>query len=369
MKKVEIISMQQVDNYGSVLQAYSLKKMIESLGFKVFFTDIEKGENEKLNLQCAGRDMVRNAACMNYKQRSYRNFMARIRSKFVRMQMQKIFSAFRNAAELNSSVLDIQYDDCVIGSDEVFNCLQKVEWGFSPQLFGDVKNANNVITYAASCGFTKTEMLSEELKSVISEALGKFSAISVRDANTAQFIQSLSSKECVYNLDPVAVGDFTMELAQTNLNSKLPSRYCIVYAYSNRINSLEEIQAIKSYCQKRDLKIIAPFGEQEWIALNKPLTPFELLRAFQEAECIITDTFHGTLFGAKFGKRLAILIRESNQNKLGDLTKRLHIENHVVKDVSELEVVLDIDLDKEKIQELLEKEKKKSLDFLQQQLK
>ena len=51
MKKVEIISMQQVDNYGSVLQAYSLKKMIESLGFEVFFADIEKGKNEKLNLE------------------------------------------------------------------------------------------------------------------------------------------------------------------------------------------------------------------------------------------------------------------------------------------------------------------------------
>ena len=52
MKKVEIISMQQVDNYGSVLQAYSLKKMIEGLGFEVSFADIEKGENEELNLQC-----------------------------------------------------------------------------------------------------------------------------------------------------------------------------------------------------------------------------------------------------------------------------------------------------------------------------
>lgn len=59
MKKVEIISMQQVDNYGSVLQAYSLKKMIESLGFEVFFADIEKGKNEKLNLQCAERDVAR----------------------------------------------------------------------------------------------------------------------------------------------------------------------------------------------------------------------------------------------------------------------------------------------------------------------
>ena len=33
--KVYILSMQQVNNYGSVLQAYSLKKMIEGLGSEV----------------------------------------------------------------------------------------------------------------------------------------------------------------------------------------------------------------------------------------------------------------------------------------------------------------------------------------------
>ena len=102
--------------------------------------------------------------------------------------MKKIFSEFRNSTGLNTSDADTQYDDCVIGSDEVFNCLQKVEWGFSQQLFGNVQNADNVITYAASCGFTRVEMLSEELKKAISEALGKLSAISVRDTNTAHFI-------------------------------------------------------------------------------------------------------------------------------------------------------------------------------------
>ena len=265
MKKVEIISMQQVDNYGSVLQAYSLKKMIESLGFEVFFADIEKGKNEKLNLQCAERDVARNAARKNQKQHSCKKLVARIRGKVVQTRMKKIFSEFRNSTELNTSDADTQYDDCVIGSDEVFNCLQKVEWGFSQQLFGNVQNADNVITYAASCGFTRVEMLSEELKKAISEALGKLSAISVRDTNTAHFIQNLSSKEFVYNLDPVAVGDFTAEIAQAKLEYKLPARYCIIYAYSNRISSPEEIRAIRDYCDKRNLKMIAPFGEQEWI--------------------------------------------------------------------------------------------------------
>ena len=47
-----ILSMQQIDNYGSVLQAYSLKKIIEGLGHQVEFIDIQKGSDEKLNLEC-----------------------------------------------------------------------------------------------------------------------------------------------------------------------------------------------------------------------------------------------------------------------------------------------------------------------------
>ena len=39
MKTVGIMSMQRIRNYGSFLQAYSLKKIIESLGYKVEFID------------------------------------------------------------------------------------------------------------------------------------------------------------------------------------------------------------------------------------------------------------------------------------------------------------------------------------------
>ena len=36
---VGILSMQRIVNYGSFMQAYSLKKMVESLGHKVVFVD------------------------------------------------------------------------------------------------------------------------------------------------------------------------------------------------------------------------------------------------------------------------------------------------------------------------------------------
>lgn len=168
------------------------------------------------------------------------------------------------------------------------------------------KSAEKVITYAASCGSTKAENLSDELRETVKNAMLNLSAVSVRDENTAKFVQNVTGKDFVYNLDPVAVGDFDEEIRDVMVTPKLPERYCIVYSYSERFSEPNEIKAISEYCRAKGLKIVAPFGRQKWIPTYETLTPFELLKAFQNAECIVTDTFHGTLFGAKFGKKMAV---------------------------------------------------------------
>ena len=44
MKKAGILSMQRIYNYGSFLQAYGLKKMLEELGCDVEFVDYHPGK-------------------------------------------------------------------------------------------------------------------------------------------------------------------------------------------------------------------------------------------------------------------------------------------------------------------------------------
>ena len=44
--KICILSMQRVLNYGSLLQAYSLKKILTEMGHTVDFIDIEPNEKE-----------------------------------------------------------------------------------------------------------------------------------------------------------------------------------------------------------------------------------------------------------------------------------------------------------------------------------
>lgn len=360
-----ILSMQRVNNYGSLLQSYSLKKTIESLGHKVYFIDIKKGHNENLNIIC-------NQSYSNLSQGD-KNWIAtqilRIKNKFSSLDMKKKFEEFRiNDLQIESNHCDKGYDICVIGSDEVFNCLQKSKWGFDPQLFGEVKAAKKSITYAASCGSTKAEMLPEELKAAISKAMTNLSAISVRDENTALFVQALTGREVVYHLDPVAIGDFSNEIQNVHLENKLPAHYCLIYSYQGRMNDENTKEKILAYCKKNKLTPVAPFGKQNWIKPQKVLSPFELLKAFVNADSIITDTFHGTLFGAKFGKRMAIIIRDSNKNKLNDLTMRLGLENHVLTDINNLSNVLNKELNRTSIDEILVSERKRTLNYLRSSL-
>lgn len=186
--KVYILSMQQVNNYGSVLQAYSLKKMIESLGNEVRFLAIEKGTDDALSIQCEKKDIDKKNDSWLETQWN------RVKGKVLGRNLRRVFFEFRNSTGLNSVNGDEHFDTCVIGSDEVFNCLQKSKWGFSSQLFGKVEAAERVITYAASCGSTKVDDLSDELREAIKSAMSNLSVVSVRDKNTADFVEKISEK-------------------------------------------------------------------------------------------------------------------------------------------------------------------------------
>lgn len=44
--KIGVLSMQRVDNVGSLLQAYALKTIVEKIGHQVEFIDIERKEED-----------------------------------------------------------------------------------------------------------------------------------------------------------------------------------------------------------------------------------------------------------------------------------------------------------------------------------
>ena len=372
--KICILSMQRVLNYGSLLQAYSLKKTLESLGHTVSFIDIEPNEEDNRKREATmsfSEGLQTTSKGIVYRLLQQDTFLpyafGKIKAKKEVSRLQLDFA--RDQLGLNDTNNSQKYDLCVIGSDEVFNCLNDASWGFTTQLFGNVSQADRVITYAASCGFTKFEKLSPAISEAIRSAFNRVSAFSVRDENTAEFVRCLSDKAPIYNLDPVAVGNFDEEIEQhSDCLKKLPKRYCIIYAYHGRISSKEEIKEILKLCREKKMTPVSIGGYQKWVHKHLALSPFEVLCAFKNAEYVVTDTFHGAIFSAKYAKRFAIIVRGSNNNKLSDLISRLQIEDHRVNSIDMISKLYSLTDDKKIMREIENAQYKKTVEYLEQNI-
>lgn len=362
--KICILSMQRVNNFGSLLQSYALKKILESLGHRVKFIDINPNPQDDFLVQMDKDNYsYEQLPQKNLKDKMDKYLLIRINHKLKNMLQEVKFEEFRRRVlEVKENTNNEEFDLCVIGSDEVFNCLTQSPWGFTSQLFGNVKQAREVITYAASCGTTTVEKLPESVKERIKESFKNLKAISVRDENTGRFVSALGFNDFYFHLDPVLIGDFKNELKSVKLPYGLPKRFCLVYAYFNRINSQEEIKMIQCFCKKNNLEIVSVGAPQIWIKKHIVVEPFCIFKLFKLAQFVITDTFHGTIFAAKYSSKFAIIIRESNNNKLTDLVKRLELKKHVI-DQNNINFC-DYEFERIKFKRLIQAERKKSCDYL-----
>ncbi len=373
--KICILSMQNVQNAGSLLQSYSLKKMIESMNHDVYFLPIERRvEDAKLLTDTNSFwDEYGNKKYYQKFKKIDKFFINRIWMKLKERRQCLLFDNFRKnklGIKTDTNFYDI-FDYCVIGSDEVFNCCDISPWGFTTQLFGEVKEARHVISYAASCGATKITQIPKSVRIKIYDAMKRMESISVRDNNTREFVKVISGRDSKINLDPVLLNDFSEEMKMGKMFPKIPVNYCIIYSYCNRIHSQKEIHAIIAFCNSHNLVPIAVGSPQMWIKDYIVADPFDILRLFKNARFVITDTFHGTIFSAKYYDRFAVIVRVSNQNKLQDLIYRIEIPDNQVQEISldELERAWNYKHDKINFETLITRERKNSLDYLEDSIK
>lgn len=356
MIKVGILSMQNIQNCGSVLQAYSLKKTIEKLGADVYFVDIKANEDDNNLLD---------GAKGNNLEITYHTLNLMERFQLVKnWKLQALAFYFFRKKYLEIGKKTNNFDLCIIGSDEVFNCMYAGWWGFTSQLFGNIPEAKDVVTYAASCGSTSYNQLPEKVKERIIDAFKRISFFSVRDSNTKHFVSQMTDKDITLNLDPVLIYDFKEEMDATPIPD-VPQKYCLIYAYPNRIGKKEEYERILDFCQRHSLTPVTVCTSQFWCKRNIICSPFQTLKLFENAEFVITDTFHGTIFSVKYAKKFAIIIRKSNSNKLIDLSDRLDVSRHITDDMSNLDNIYVMEKETNKIVSIIESEKKKTIEYLE----
>ena len=370
--KIGIMSMQIIENYGSFLQAYSLRKMLEEVGHEVVFVDYKVEP-------CIVPEPIQVVPHHSILYRITRKGYYLIKEGVRRLNGEKLEEERLDSMRLRNKYSDyllelgitkqrtenIPVDVLIVGSDEVFNCLQtNPAVGYSKQLFGEYIQAKKIVSYAASAGFTTISALKKYgILDEVSYMLKKnFDFISVRDDNTFELVKTLTGVKPERHLDPVLVGDFSAQIIEKcDLN-----RYVIVYSYEERMSErTDEARAIQSFAHERGLKTVSIGNFQNWTDLKIEASPFELLGYIKNADYIITDTFHGTIFSIILEKEFATIIRESNKQKIESLLRQFGLERRQVTNLKNLDEVITEPMDLLKIRKVREKERERSKRYLE----
>ncbi|URN84115.1 polysaccharide pyruvyl transferase family protein [Acetobacterium wieringae] len=354
---IAILSMQKVINYGSVLQAYSLKRMIEEItNEKVYFIDIDN--SDKL-LVSGTVSTVEDYSKNGY---SLKNAPWLVPRKLINKIKKNNYT--KKIKEFQCKELDLQekynrqtYDLVFVGSDEVFVASKYI----CMQLYGKINNAKAIVSYAAAAGMAQFNNISNDDIPVVRNSLKNFRFMSVRDDHTKEYISNIYDGDIEKHVDPVLVG---------NLRKRVHKRieqgpYMIVYAYAERISNFEEIKAIRKFAKKNGLKIICIGGQQLWADEFVALSPFDMLDYFRYTEYVITDTFHGIVFSMINHSKFAVLQRKSNEFKIQGVLKAFNLTQRFVSNLDDLEIILNADIDYETVDFRLDEERKRSKEYLE----
>lgn len=309
VQRIAIITISYGTNYGNRLQNYAVQELIKKAGVSPGTIPLKTVYDLPLKQKVIGKIKKIAKIILRY-QSEYR---ARVK-RFSRFNEQYIVWTDDNFHGGNAPAgLSDAYDYFIVGSDQVWNAN-----------FGDVRaNINNFlatfappekrISYAASFG---TSQIAEGYEDIFKAELSKFKAISVREQEGVRLVENCGAKATLV-LDP------TMMLDQTEWD-KLASRpkfisdepFIATYFLSGRDEKLDEY--IKSVADgRRIVNLYAEFTPREKIegidAFTAP--PDEFVWLIAHADCVLTDSFHGSVFSILYHRPFMVFDRIVNGKK------------------------------------------------------
>lgn len=333
MKKIYVITVFNSLNSGSFLQATSLYKAIERMGYDVAFLDAGARNLSK---------QARLEALFMLKKLDFKSAKGKFKMAKV---LKKELEEFK-IEKLSNDIINDKDAVFVLGSDEIWNVARKNMASF-PIFWGEGLDLKHALSYAPSLN-NATE---EELKRYpfVKEAIDNLAFVSARDKYSVDTLEKAFGRKIVQVCDPTLLmqGDYY----KSKLKEVKERNYILVYAYSKAISD-KDIAGMKAFARKKGKKLIAFSSNFVWADENVSGSPWDFLSYIHNADYVFTSTFHGTLFSSLFAKNYVVL---GNKNKkVGELLDTFGLDRKASSE--EFEEAFDKGYDKallaEKIEEI-----------------
>ncbi len=318
--KVAILTITDGQNYGNRLQNYALQFVIKNLGCEVHTIKI-----------LTSRDTNKPEKALHDFKQIIKHLLGYSNATFYQRKREDKFNRFnREYVSFSSQVigkgkveqpLQNEYDYFICGSDQIWNTrIEIVKENIMIHLASFARPGQR-IAYAASFG---TDRIVPEYERVFKKELDSFKSIGVREEAGKTII-----KECCGRDDVQVVLDPTMMLSSvqwTGIERKpeysLGNRYVFTYFLGGRNEKISRyIAEIQEKYHAEVVNLDFEFLEDGRIE-NKAwfcTSPDEFVWLVHHACCVLTDSFHATVFAILFHKPFAVFQRrpEEKDNEMG----------------------------------------------------
>lgn len=377
MKSVGIITIHRIFNFGSILQAYALYRVIEDLGYDVEIIDyrfpnsfqVSKNISSKRRLICASCGIKQKLLKCCYALallKQHHKMLVAIK------KMLKTSSVVYSTPEALTKIAE-KYDIFVTGSDQVWN--PRYTKGDPSFLLYFASDSKRKIAYAASFGVSE---IKDEYKAVYKELLLRYDVISVREKSGVDLVGQLTDgiKIATTVLDP------TLLLTYKQWNELIPSerlikeRYVLCYFLNYTFNAFPYADDLAEHVHNITGYRVVRLGRPPMKFLNTGQKfyvnagPYEMMQLVRDAELVLTTSFHGTAFAVNFGVPVYSIIKDrmGNDSRQLNLLKLVQLDNRIIALGDKFPKLKDLKYDASMSILLLDRARKHSLSFLKDSL-
>lgn len=351
--KVAIVTQSIKGNYGGVLQNFALQRVLRKLGHQPITIDYRDSSPLWFYLLQSVKTLM--LFPFPSKRRAftpYRNVFPRD-SRIMNFVHQHIVLTKKQYLSYKKRILrDYQIEAVVVGSDQVWRPL------YNPGCLFDMylKFAGNAkvlkLAYAASFGVDIWEYTAEQTR-ICSRLIRDFKAVSVREVSAVSLCKKHLGRDVVPVLDPTLLlsrEEYASVCSSVPVNG---AKYVCCYMLDP---TPEQKKMIEDFARDKHLQLIMfsahealTYSVEEWLAM------------FRDATCVVTDSFHGTVFSLIFQKEFYSLLNSSRgATRFESLLSQFALESRVVSRLDQIKEVIDWSV----VESYKSKLVQSSLDFL-----
>ena len=370
------------NNYGTSLQGLATIRVIQSLGYpfriirynkKRSLTDIIK------TLPGYLRSGALNSFLHSHKQKR----LTKQHIEFARIKKERTDAVNRFKAKYLEPLCDYytgwnalcegskNYDVVFVGSDQVWGPLSLYA-GFYNLMFVD----KSIPQFSYSSSFGKSFIMDHQKKGV-ARFLNKMDAIAVREVRGAEIVKELTGREATVVADPTLLltkEQWEEEVRESKAEYK--EKYILCYMLGPRTDNRE---AVTRLGKELGLKVVT-FNHMDWYEpadegfgdiTNCNSDCLDFVKLLANAEYVVTDSFHCSVFSIIFHKKFLTFYRlnpsdkKSSHSRIDSLLGLMGLQDRAVKDtICDLKPAITNDADWSVVDKNLDALRQESMEFL-----